>query len=167
MDATDGFQKCQLAELSVVWAFPSSSDKCWVDLIIWAHSAVKEKLFCLCNAKGSFTPPRYGQGRGEASCRTMFHIQRCVLQCLAQRTKWRNTKQLRIVTSGERRRKQEEWRMEERGLSQFFFFLNISVVWIFYNNNIFLYDLCDFKRTIKDSFNQGEMGSLFTMLLKG
>lgn len=79
-------------------------------------------------------------------------------QCLAQRTRWRNTKQLRIVTSGERRGKLEEWQIGEGRHSCFFFFSKyFSVVWIFYNNNIFTCDLCDFKRTIKDSFSQWEM----------
>ena len=54
-------------------------DKCWIDLIILAHSLIlKENLFCLYGAKGSFIPPRYGKGR-KASCRTMFHIHWCVL----------------------------------------------------------------------------------------
>lgn len=46
-------------------------------------------------------------------------------QCLAQRTRWRNNKQLRIVASRERRGRQEGWQIREGGHS--FFFLNISV----------------------------------------
>lgn len=52
------------------------------------------------------------------------HSLMCV-QCLAQRTRWRNSKQWRIVASGGRRGKWEEWWMGEGGHSCFF--LNISV----------------------------------------
>ena len=43
-------------------------DKCWIDLIILAHSLIlKENLFCLYGAKGSFIPPRYRKGKKQVA----------------------------------------------------------------------------------------------------
>lgn len=129
-----------------------------MDLIILAHSLIVERktfLFMWCQ-KSFHTSKIWKEKKNKLQNNVSYSL--VCAQCLAQRTRWRNTKQLRIVTSGERRGKLEEWQIGEGRHSCFFFFSKyFSVVWIFYNNNIFTCDLCDFKRTIKDSFSQWEM----------